>query len=344
MGFEDWMIEDGYGDEMGYMDYLEERYYKDCDRYITPLNNKKKDEQVHNIFFSTCVQGTLKFINSQNGVLCKGDEYSYEGILIKVTEGFFLDKNKINQEIPLYAFKALNLNIPVKFEDFISFPDFSLKFEDHNIERGKLKLEYYHAKDLSKVFRNPGKAWYAIYKRTCNEIITYSPSYLKKGTNLNKVIVIPWEETLPWEEDVPYGKSKDPNCIKIKIESNIVINECSQPNIQNRILRMNIDKEIMEMYDLKIGTNLTTIWPKCRISLREQVGEPFWKTEDKVQQPKMTPANEEKGTPAKVHLHQGLPIYRYLYFCINENDPNYEDVLVETTELITEEEFKTKYK
>ena len=58
----------------------------------------------------------------------------------------------------------------------------------------------------------------------------------------------------------------------------------------------------------------------------------------------MTPANEAKGIPAKIHLHQGLPIYRNMYFCIDENDPNYEDSSVETTELITEEEFKAKYK
>lgn len=74
MGFEDWMLEDGYGDEMEYMDYLERQYYKSCAKYIPSTNNRHKDKQVHNTFYSTCVQGTLEFIDSQHGVLCKGDD------------------------------------------------------------------------------------------------------------------------------------------------------------------------------------------------------------------------------------------------------------------------------
>lgn len=161
-----------------------------------------------------------------------------------------------------------------------------------------------------------------------------------KIQNKGQVFVVPLNE----EEGLDFEKVSDSNFIRIKIVSKEIISRGAALFPQNRIVRLVLEKEIMELYDLKIGTNLNAIWPKCRISIREQVGKPFWKVGDKVQQPKMTPANEEKGTPAKVHLHQGLPIYRYLYFCINENDPNYEDVLVETTELITEEEFKTKYK
>lgn len=149
------------------------------------------------------------------------------------------------------------------------------------------------------------------------------------------VIIVPFDE----ENGLDFGESNNPEFVRIRIESKAIISRGSALFKQNRIIRMTIDKEIMEMFDLKIGTNLTTIWPNCRISVREQVGEPFWKTEDKVQQPKMTPANEEKGTPAKIHLHQGLPIYRNLYFCMNENDPNYDDLLVETTEMVNEEDY-----
>lgn len=149
------------------------------------------------------------------------------------------------------------------------------------------------------------------------------------------VIIVPFDE----ENGLDFGESNNPNFIRIRIESKAIISRGAALFKQNRIIRMTIDKEIMEMFDLKIGTNLATVWPNCRISVREQVGEPFWKTEDKVQQPKMTPANEEKGTPAKIHLHQGLPIYRNLYFCMNENDPNYEDLLVETTEMVDEDDF-----
>ena len=346
MGFEDWMLEDGYGDEMEYMDYLERQYYKSCAKYIPSTNNRHKDKQVHNTFYSTCVQGTLEFIDSQHGVLCKGDEYIYKNILIKVIEGFFWDKNKINQEVPLHIFKMLNFNIPVKFEDFFSFPDFSLKFERHNIERGKLKLEYYHVKDHSNVFKNPDKAWYAIYRmHICNGNSNHIMSRITKETDLDRGIVIPWEETFPWEETLLYKESKDSNYVKIKIKSKIlIIKECCQPSIQDRIMILTLEKEILGMYDIKIGSDLTDIFPKCRISVREQVGEPFWKLEDRVQSPKMTPANEEKGTPAMVHLHEGLPIYRQICFCLNEENPNYNDAFVETTEMITEEEFNTRYK
>ena len=161
-----------------------------------------------------------------------------------------------------------------------------------------------------------------------------------KIQNKGQVFVVPLNE----EEGLDFEKVSDSNFIRIKIVSKEIISRGAALFPQNRIVRLVLEKEIMELYDLKIGTNLNAIWPKCRISIREQVGKPFWKVGDKVQQPKMTPANEEKGTPAKVHLHQGLPIYRNLYFCMNENDPNYDDLLVETTEMMNEEEFKAKYK
>ena len=113
---------------------------------------------------------------------------------------------------------------------------------------------------------------------------------------------------------------------------------------QTRRHRFTIAKEVLEKYKLGIGSDFCKYFPECRISVREQVGEPFWKLEDRVQSPKMTPANEEKGTPAMVHLHEGLPIYRQICFCLNEENPNYNDAFVETTEMITEEEFNTRYK
>ena len=58
MGFEDWMLEDGYGDEMEYMDYLERQYYKSCAKYIPSTNNiarisgdgKVKDAPFESVF------------------------------------------------------------------------------------------------------------------------------------------------------------------------------------------------------------------------------------------------------------------------------------------------------
>ena len=49
MGFEDWMLEDGYGDEMEYMDYLERQYYKSCAKYIPSTNNRHKHKQVQHV-------------------------------------------------------------------------------------------------------------------------------------------------------------------------------------------------------------------------------------------------------------------------------------------------------
>ena len=179
----------------------------------------------------------------------------------------------------------------------------------------------------------------------CNLNVNHVMSMITKEADLDRVIVIPWEETFPWEETLLYKESKDSNYVKIKIKSKIlIIKECCQPSIQDRIMILTLEKEILGMYDIKIGSDLTDIFPKCRISVREQVGEPFWKLEDRVQSPKMTPANEEKGTPAMVHLHEGLPIYRQICFCLNEENPNYNDAFVETTEMITEEEFNTRYK
>lgn len=53
---------------------------------------------------------------------------------------------------------------------------------------------------------------------------------------------------------------------------------------------------------------------------------------------------KKKGTPAMVHLHEGLPIYRQTFFNVNAGSPNYDDVFVQTTEMITEEEFNAIYK
>lgn len=154
------------------------------------------------------------------------------------------------------------------------------------------------------------------------------------------VYVLPFNK----EENIVFGESKDPDFVRAKIQSTIIVTRGADPFRQERNLTLSIDKLIVKTYDLKAGSNLVDIFPKCRISVRERVGEPYWRTEERVQQPKMTPANEAKGIPAKIHLHQGLPIYRNVFFCIDENDPNYEDSSVETTELITEEEFKAKYK
>lgn len=40
-----------------------------------------------------------------------------------------------------------------------------------------------------------------------------------------------------------------------------------------------------------------------------------------------------------VHLHEGLPIYRQTFFNVNAGSPNYDDVFVQTTTTITEEEW-----
>lgn len=54
-------------------------------------------------------------------------------------------------------------------------------------------------------------------------------SRITKETDLDRVIVIPWEETFPWEETLLYKESKDSNYVKIKIKSKIlIIKECCQ--------------------------------------------------------------------------------------------------------------------
>ncbi|WP_206513666.1 hypothetical protein, partial [Butyricimonas faecihominis] len=59
-------------------------------------------------------------------------------------------------------------------------------------------------------------------------------SRITKETDLDRVIVIPWEETFPWEETLLYKESKDSNYVKIKIKSKIlIIKECCQPSIQD---------------------------------------------------------------------------------------------------------------
>lgn len=149
------------------------------------------------------------------------------------------------------------------------------------------------------------------------------------------VYVLPFNES----EGIVFGESKNPDFVRVKIQSTTIVARGAGLFRQERNLTLSIDKLIVETYDLKVGSNLVDIFPKCRISVREQVGEPFWRTEDRVQYPKITPANEAKGTPAKVHLHQGLPIYRNVFFCINESDPNYEDSFVETTDFVDEEDY-----
>ena len=160
----------------------------------------------------------------------------------------------------------------------------------------------------------------------------------------NKVIIIPFDDSDP-QNIINFGESSQPDFIRIRVESKeLVSNEGSLLTFQTRRHRFTIAKEVLEKYKLGIGSDFCKYFPECRISVREQVGEPFWKLEDRVQSPKMTPANEEKGTPAMVHLHEGLPIYRQTFFYVNAGSPNYDDVFVQTTEMITEEEFNAIYK
>lgn len=155
----------------------------------------------------------------------------------------------------------------------------------------------------------------------------------------NSVIIIPFDDSDP-ENPILIADSQNPDFVRIRVESKqLVSNGGSLLTFQTRRHRFTIAKEVLDEYKLTIGSDFCKFFPECRISVREQVGEPFWKLEDRVQSPKMTPANEEKGTPAMVHLHEGLPIYRQTFFNVNAGSPNYEDAFVATTEMITEEEW-----
>ena len=170
-------------------------------------------------------------------------------------------------------------------------------------------------------------------KKKINNLIEIPPTPSPEDTTQNKVIIIPFDDSDP-NNIIDIADSQNPDFVRIRVES----------SPQVRIHRFTIAKEVLDEYKLGIGSDFCKYFPECRISVRERVGEPFWKLEDCVQPPKMTPANEEKGTPAMVHLHEGLPIYRQICFCLNEENPNYNDAFVETTEMITEEEFNTRYK
>ena len=170
-------------------------------------------------------------------------------------------------------------------------------------------------------------------KKKINNLIEIPPTPSPEDTTQNKVIIIPFDDSDP-NNIIDIADSQNPDFVRIRVES----------SPQVRIHRFTIAKEVLDEYKLGIGSDFCKYFPECRISVRERVGEPFWKLEDCVQPPKMTPANEEKGTPAMVHLHEGLPIYRQTFFNVNSSSPNYEDVFVQTTGMITEEEFNTIYK
>ena len=170
-------------------------------------------------------------------------------------------------------------------------------------------------------------------KKKINNLIEIPPTPSPEDTTQNKVIIIPFDDSDP-NNIIDIADSQNPDFVRIRVES----------SPQVRIHRFTIAKEVLDEYKLGIGSDFCKYLPECRISVRERVGEPFWKLEDCVQPPKMTPANEEKGTPAMVHLHEGLPIYRQTFFNVNSSSPNYEDVFVQTTGMITEEEFNTIYK
>lgn len=165
-------------------------------------------------------------------------------------------------------------------------------------------------------------------KKINNLAKAISSSSLPEETHQDKVIVIPFDDSDP-DNIIEIGESVKPDYVRIRLES----------SPQTRRHRLTIAKEIMDEYNVKVGFDFCTVFPDARISVKEQVGEPFWQLEDRVQSPKLTPANEEKGTPAMVHLHEGLPIYRQTFFNVGKGSANYEDEFVETTEMITEEEF-----
>lgn len=155
-------------------------------------------------------------------------------------------------------------------------------------------------------------------------------------TRKSSVIIVPFNA----EEGILFGESQNPDYKRMRVQSKTIVSTGSLFYPQTRIHTMTISNELLAEMELKEGYDLTNDFPEARISIIEREGEPFWKTEDRVQSPKLTPGDEEKGIEAKVHISEnGFPIYRNTFLCLSKSDPHYNDVFVPTGKTIPESEF-----